>query len=311
MELRHLRYFAAVVERKGYREAARHLNVAQPAISQTIGGLEEELGLKLFVREGRGVKLTPAGTVFYEESLRTLEQSELAVKAAQQAARGGTGTLRIAYPSVATSSFLPTLVKQYKERFPNVKLIFRELTHAAQEAALRQDRIDVSITRPPFHRDLAETLDAISLVREPLIAAVPLHYNLKSKRLAFKQLAGEKLIICQRDSAPTVYDAVIRICNEQGFSANIEYESDAMQTSLTLVSAGEGIAILPMMCALNLRHEEVRIVRLQPDAYRSELTVAWPKDSESSVLTSFIKLVRESQKEIESAAMRELAKIAG
>ena len=66
-----------------------------------------------------------------------------------------------------------TLVKQYKERFPNVKLIFRELTHAAQEAALRQDRIDVSITRPPFHRDLAETLDAISLVREPLIAAVP------------------------------------------------------------------------------------------------------------------------------------------
>lgn len=311
MELRHLRYFVAVVERKGYREAARHLHVAQPAISQTIGGLEEELGLQLFVRDGRGVKLTPAGAVFYEESLRTLEQSEVAAKAAQQAARGGTGTLRIAYPSVATSSFLPTLVKQYKERFPSVKLVFRELTHAAQEAALRQNRIDVSITRPPFHHELAETLDSIILVREPLVAAIPLHYTMKSKRLPFKRLAGEKLIICQRDSAPTVYDAVIRICNEQGFSANIEYESDAMQTSLALVSAGQGVAILPMMCALNLRHEEVRIVRLQPDAYRSELAVAWSRDSGSSVLASFITLVRESQKEKEATAMRELANIAG
>ena len=309
MELRHLRYFAAVVERKGYRKAARHLNVAQAAISQTIGSLEEELGLKLFMREGRGVKLTIAGKIFYEESLRTLEQSEVAIKAAQQAARGETGTLRIAYPSVATSSFLPALVKQFKERFPNVKLVLRELTHAAQEVALRQRRIDVAITRPPFHHDLAETLDSISLVREPLIAAIPMQYEMKSKRLSFKQLVSEKLIVCQRDSAPAVYDAVIRNCNYEGFSANIEYESDAMQTSLTLVSAGQGIAILPMMCALNLRHDEVRIVRVQPDAFRSELAVAWPKNSDSLVLASFIKLVIESQKEIEAAALRELATI--
>lgn len=108
-----------------------------------------------------------------------------------------------------------------------------------------------------------------------------------------------------------MYDAVIRICNEEGFSANIEYEADAMQTSLTLVAAGQGIAILPMMCALNLRHEEVRIVRMQPDSYRSELTAAWPKESHSSVLGGFIDILRESRKSIEATAMSELAKIAG
>lgn len=204
MELRHLKYFVAVVERKGYREASRHLNVAQPAISQTISSLEEELGLKLFARAGRGVKLTPAGEVFYHESVRTLEQSEVAIKSAQRAARGQTGTLRLAYPSVATSSFLPTLVKQYKERFPNVKLVFRELTHTAQEVALSQDRIDVAITRPPFAQDLIERLDSIRLVSEPLIAAIPLGYPLKAKRLAFKQLIGEKLII--------VSERVLRPC---------------------------------------------------------------------------------------------------
>ena len=309
MELRHLRYFAAIVKQKGYREAARHLNVAQAAISQTIANLEEELELKLFMRDGRGVKLTSAGQRFYDESLRTLEQSELAIKAARQVARGETGTLRIAYPSVATSSFLPSLVKQFKDRFPDVKLVFQELTHAAQEVALRQRRIDVAITRPPFHHDLAETLDWICLVREPLIGAIPPQHKLKSKRLLFKHLAGEKLIVCQRDSAPTVYDAVLRICSDEGFSANIEYESDAMQTSLTLVSAGQGIAILPMMCALNLRHDEVRIVRMRPDVFRSELTVAWPRDSHSPVLASFITLVRENQKAIEAAALSELAKI--
>ncbi|MCE5309243.1 MAG: hypothetical protein LLG20_16505 [Acidobacteriales bacterium] len=80
--------------------------------------------------------------------------------------------------------------------------------------------------------------------------------------------------------------------------------------SLTLVAAGQGIAILPMMCALNLRHDEVRIVRMQPDSYRCELTVAWQKDSPAAVLRGFTELVRETQKEIEVTAMAELAKIA-
>lgn len=311
MELRHLRYFAAVVERKGYREASRHLNVAQPAISQSVSSLEAEMGLKLFSRAGRGVKLTPAGEVFYEESRKTLMQAEQAVQAAQQAALGQTGTLRIAYPSVSTSSFLPALVRRFKERFPQVKLVFREMKHVAQEAALLEGRIDVAITRPPFSRGLAETLDTITLVREPLIAAIPLTSSFKGKRMPFKNLDGKKLIICQRDGAPSVYDSVIRICSEHGFSANIEYEADAMQTSVTLVAAGQGIAILPMMCALNLRHDEIRIVRMQPDVYRAELVVAWPKNSNSSALQGLISLVRSSQKEIETSAMAELARATG
>lgn len=115
MESRHLRYFVAVVEQLGFREASRKLHVAQPSISLTISNLEQEIGVKLFERNGRSVQLTPQGEVFYKETLRTLEQTERATEAAQRAARGETGVLTLGFCSVAAYSFLLVLVKQYKQ----------------------------------------------------------------------------------------------------------------------------------------------------------------------------------------------------
>ena len=100
MELRHLRYFVAVAERKGFREASRFLNISQPAISKTLTQLEQELGVELFARSGRTVRLTAQGEVFYKE--RTLRQADHAAEAAQRAARGEFGTLTLAFCSVAT-----------------------------------------------------------------------------------------------------------------------------------------------------------------------------------------------------------------
>src|SRR5580693_8276177 len=97
MELRHLRYFTAVVQWKGYREASRRLHIAQPAISQTVVDLEQELGLKLFSRARRKVELTPEGELFYAEAVRTLEQAESAINTAKRAAKGEIGKLSIGF----------------------------------------------------------------------------------------------------------------------------------------------------------------------------------------------------------------------
>ena len=107
MELRHLRYFTAVVQWKSYREASRQIYVAQPAISQTVADLEEELGLKLFERTKRTVQLTPEGEVFYAEAIRTLAQAEVAVNTARRAAKGEIGKLSIGFLGSATCAFLP------------------------------------------------------------------------------------------------------------------------------------------------------------------------------------------------------------
>ena len=121
MELRHLRYFTAVVQWKGYREASRHLHVAQPSISQAVSDLAAELGIKLFSREGRVAQLTPEGKIFYEEALKTLAQAETAVATAQRAAKGEIGRLGIGLIGAATCMFLPgSCYGNTKTRHPGV-----------------------------------------------------------------------------------------------------------------------------------------------------------------------------------------------
>jgi len=111
MELRHLRYFTAVVQWSGYREASRRIHVAQPAISQTVGDLEQELGVKLFWRAKRIAQLTPEGELFYAEAVRTLAQAEAAVDTARRAAKGEIGRLSIGFIGSATYVFLPALIR--------------------------------------------------------------------------------------------------------------------------------------------------------------------------------------------------------
>jgi DNA-binding transcriptional LysR family regulator len=120
MELRHLRYFAAVVECKGYREASRRLHIAQPSISQAVSDLEEELGLKLFSRTGRNARLRPEGEIFYADAVRILQQAESAIVTAQRASQGKVGRLSIGFIGSATLSFLPDLIRRYKLEYPNV-----------------------------------------------------------------------------------------------------------------------------------------------------------------------------------------------
>lgn len=88
--------------------------IAQPAISQAISNLEEEIGVRLLMRVGRGVRLTPEGEIFYAETLRTLEQYRSAVEAAQRASRGEVGSISVGFCGPATYSFLPTLVRRYR-----------------------------------------------------------------------------------------------------------------------------------------------------------------------------------------------------
>ena len=148
MELRHLRYFVAVAESKGLREASRKLNVAQSAVSQTLRNLEDEIATQLFTRSTRGIHLTSQGEVFYRETLRTLAQSEFAIEAAQRASRGEVGELSIGFSGVAMYSFLPGLVRAFKAKYPGVKVYLKEVTQVQQAKAFAQGGFDVGFTRP-------------------------------------------------------------------------------------------------------------------------------------------------------------------
>jgi DNA-binding transcriptional LysR family regulator len=289
MELRHLRYFTAVVRWNGYREASRQMHVAQPALSQAVSDLEEELGLKLFMREKRRVRLTPEGSVFYAEAIQTLEQANRAMEAARRAARGEIGTLRIGFLGSATAVFLPELVRLYRSKYPGVKITLDELTPLQQEEAFAKDQLDVGFTRP-LTNERAQRFNSRLLYSDPLLAAVPHSFETKSSTLSLKELENKSFVLFHRVGAPDLFDTITGICNKEGFVPKVEQEPRMMQTVLSLVAAEVGVSLIPA-CVRILRSDGVKFLRVRPDNIKIDLVVTWPKDGESVVLRSFLDLL--------------------
>ena len=291
MELRHLRYFTAVVRWKGYREASRHLYVAQPSISESVSDLESELGIKLFSREGRVARLTPEGQAFYEEALKTLAQAEQSIATAQRAAKGEIGRLGIGFMGFATYPFLPGLLRKYKTRHPGVALCLQENVPSEQDLAFDRGEIDIGFTRPPSAAR-SSLYESRLLFREPLVVALPRSRKVKAKRIRIADLAGERIVTFQRASSPEVFDTIIRVCNDNGFSPRLHNELNNLQSVLSTVEAEEGVAIISAS-ARNLRADNVSFFRLQPDDVRVDIVATWKKKEPSVPLKLFLELLDE------------------
>lgn len=290
MELRHLRYFTAVVRWKGYREASRRLRVAQPALSKTISDLEYELGLKLFSREKRAAQLTAEGEAFYAEAIRTLEQADAAVETAKRAARGEIGKLSIAFMGSATYGFLPALVRDFRARFPHVKLALIEQSPLKQDAALEGGTIDIGFTRG-LTPEQSERFSSLHLYYDPMMAVLPAARQVTTERVRISDLKDENFVLFHRDGAPALFDTVITMCDNAGFTPKVENEPNMMQTVLTLVEAEVGVSIVPA-CVRNLRADGVRFYRIEPDDVRIELIAAWRKEEPSAVLRAFLDVLK-------------------
>jgi DNA-binding transcriptional LysR family regulator len=291
MELRHLRYFTAIVQWKGYRQASRRLYIAQPSISQAVSDLEGELGIKLFSREGRAAKLTPEGQVFYEEALKTLAQAERSIITAQRAAKGEIGSLGIGFMGFTACQFLPDLLRKYKARHPGVAMRLVEDVPGGQDIAFDRGEIDIAFTRP-LSADRRAHYDTRLLFSEPLVAALPKARKIRAKRIRIADLAGERFIVFQRSSSPEVFDTIVRVCNDNGFSTRLQNELNNMNSVLATVEAGEGVAIIPAS-ARNLRADNVSFFRLQPDDVRLDFIAAWQKSEPSVALKLFLQLLEE------------------
>lgn len=291
MELRHLRYFVAVVQWKGYREASRHLYIAQPSISEAVSDLENELGISLFSREGRVARLTAEGQIFYEEALKTLAQAERSIATAQRAAKGEIGRLGIGFMGFATCQFLPDLLCKYKSRHPGVALLLEENVPSGQDRAFDRGDIDIGFTRPPS-ADRSSSYDSRLLFREPLVVALPKNRKVRAKRIKIADLAAERIVTFQRASSPEVFDTIIRACNDSGFSPRLHNELNNMHSVLSTVEAEEGVAIVSAS-ARNLRADNVSFFRLQPDDVRIDFVAAWKKKEPSVPLKLFLQLLDE------------------
>jgi DNA-binding transcriptional LysR family regulator len=290
VELRHLRYFLAVAEELHFTRAAEKLHIAQPPLSQQIRALEVELGVELFVRTRRKVKLTEAGRVLYEEGQRALAQLEQAVRLAQGAARGESGRLAVGFNSSAAYSVLPAILRTYRQRFAEVELVLREATTDRQLTDLREGRIDVGFLYLPIGDP---ALRWAVLLSEPLVVAVGECHPLADKpSLAIADLAAEPLILNPRADGRRFYDLVTEIFEQSGFKPRVAQEAALTQTIVSLVAGGVGIALLPDSARQFQRRAGVVYRPLSEQIPHLEVAVAWRAEP-PAVVREFVRVARE------------------
>lgn len=148
MDIRVLRTFVAVAQLKGFSAAARALNIVQPAVSRQISDLETELGVALFWRSTREVRITAAGEILLREAQQILEHEARARKLVQRAGQGQVGRLRIGFIGAASQPFLPGLLRRFAQARPEVQVSLMEMTAQDQSAALQAGQLDISLSRP-------------------------------------------------------------------------------------------------------------------------------------------------------------------
>lgn len=288
MELRHLRYFLSVAEELHFGRAAKKLHIAQPPLSQQIRQLEQELGLQLFHRTKRRVQLTAAGAVFAAAMQKVMNQIEQGVQAAQQASRGEIGQLIIGFVSSAAYNVLPEILRRFRTHFPAVNLILHELTTAQQQQWFQAGRIDVGIARPPIQND---TIDSRILLQESLVVALPDSHRLaKQTQVSQFEIATEPFILFPRHAGPGLYDQIISLCQQAGFSPHVVQEAIQMQTTVSLVAAEIGIAIVPESLQ-NLQRPGVVYRQFVEPTPQAEIAMIWQKDKVSPTLQRFLEII--------------------
>ena len=284
IEFRHLKYFVVLAEEMHFRRAALRLHISQPPLTRQIQQLEQELGVGLFERKGRGIDLTPAGAVFLDHARNILSLMDQAVEKTQLTERGHIGRLDIGIFGSAIFELFPSVVPPFRASFPNINVVLHDLNKSEQIKALRDRRLSVGFSRFVWDEpDLSKEL--VSTAR--LHAACP---------------SAHPLILYPRVPRPSFVDKVIGLCRDEGFEPSIEQEVDDVITAVALVSSGQGIAIVPdAVQNFSLPGVLYRPLEALPST-SVELHCLYRRDDRSPILHAFLDSMRASHRAADAAA---------
>jgi len=292
MELRHLRYFVAVGEDEHYGRAAQRLRVAQPALSSQIQDLEREIGVQLFDRLPRGVRLSAAGKVFLEDCRRILKDVNEAAIRAERAARGIIGTLRVGFTESASwHGVVPDSLREFRRTHPEADLQLSSLSSMEQIEAVRSGGLDTAFVYvPTADPQIAE----IVVDSHHVVLAIPrLHPVSRLKKLRLRDLVEADFVWFPRRQHPANYDRLLQACSRGGLTnPRIVQEAVDQATMLSLVACGLGVAFVTDATRWRCPKE---VVLRKVDHLRLPLPVSciWRKDNRSPLLARFLEHARQ------------------
>jgi DNA-binding transcriptional LysR family regulator len=296
MELRHLRYFIAVAEEGHITRAAERLGMQQPPLSQQIRALERELDVQLLRRKPRGVELTEAGRALLADARAILAHIDHAFATTRRTARGEQGRIAVGFTSSAPfHPFVPRVIRAFRESFPLIALTLEESGTTELIEDLRHERVDAAFIRTPVTDPLGLTVNP--LLEEAMLVALPSAHPMASgdaadgKALTLAALAAETFIVYRRRSGPGLYDAIFAACHAAGFSPLVGQEAPRIVSTLNLVAAGLGIAIVPASLR-RMQMDGVVYRRLTGTQPRAPLLLATRRGDTSAVVRHFLDLVK-------------------
>jgi DNA-binding transcriptional LysR family regulator len=289
METFRLECFVALAEELHFHRAAERCHITQPAMSQQIRRLEEELGVQVATRTKRSVALTRAGEVFLEEARKTLRQMEQSIALARRTDSGEIGQLRVGVTSPALYVVFPEIAQHFAQQLPGMGLVVKEMTTAEQEGALRDGDIEVGVVHPP----LDDPGLFCEVVAQPAFhLALPTgHRMAHRKSIALAELANDGFVLFPRQIGPQLYDTIIGLCQSAGFSPKIAQEAHPAQSIIAFVSAGVGIGLIASKVQ---QLERPGVVYVPIDGLRPYLSlgVASHQETRSPAVRTFIQSAR-------------------
>lgn len=285
MDLQQIKYFLALAKELHFWNTAGKMNITQSALSRHIQALESELGLLLFERNKRNVKLTPAGKFLREKWEIELSELEFIHQFARQIHLGESGTIRIAHPDSISGSLMPDLIARISNTFPKLQVELVQLRYENQQEFLRNYKIDLSVTRDV---NTTQGIKSEKIYSDYLSIVVPEdHVYHAIDDLSKETLSRQKFILPIRDEGSSYSDIIQQMFRSFDIVPDDYLYSEFGSTIIALVKKGLGIAILPDSY---MYHESpgIRFIRLP---FKTDLYINWRADDHNPVLANVLKLV--------------------
>lgn len=288
MDLRHLTSFLAVAEELNFGRAAERLHISQPPLSRQIMELEEELGVALFERGPKGVKITPAGQYLEKEAARLLGRIAVVKERIGTIRFGGPRLVRIGFVASAMYSFLPEVIGEFSRELPDMNFEFIELATTAQADSLLAGRIDIGFLRSWIDE---EGIRFVPLAEESLSLVSPKAFAPKDEKAGLEHYAGLPFIAFSKVAAPGIAECAQKACARAGFTPKTVFTTGQHDSVLRLVAAGLGWSIVPTT-ALQGPHHGLVSKELLGLTDRIVIGVALREDEDEPAVLGLLDIVR-------------------
>jgi DNA-binding transcriptional LysR family regulator len=271
MELRHLTYFVAVAERLNFSRAAEELHVAQPAISQQIRALEQELGIQLFNRVGKRVSLTEAGQALLPHARQILAAVEVAQDEVRERGDLLRGTASLGAPPTVSTRLLPDVLTRFKRQYPGLEVTLREAGTESLLQLVEAGKLDLAIVADDV---LPPVVEGQPFLEESYVLAVSAQHPLGRRRtVSMAELSSEAFILFPEGYR--LREVTLTACRQAGFEPKVALDGGGIQSALEVVAAGLGVALMPQL-ALG-RSKTIRGLRIVDQELRRSLGLVWRK----------------------------------